>query len=389
MNKNQINKNKIAFLLMSFRAGGGERNILELAKGFADFGYDINMLVVKPVGQYAEHVDPRIKILDMDAGRIIFALPKIISYLKKERPKIILATDEYTHLMSLISSTLAGGRTKVVLRVGNIFSILFKQYKRRRDKLIPFLAKIFFKRAYKVIAVSHGVAEDFQKLFKIDSRKIEVINSPKRLDFIKEESQKSPGHPWLEKKDKPVILAVGRLRFQKDFEGLIRAFAEIKKEIDSRLIILGVGREQKKLEQLVKDLNIEDFVSLPGFSHNPFAYMARCDVFILSSRWEGLPNTILEAMACGAPVIATDCNSGPREILAPGTNFGKRISEGLEYVEYGVLVPIERPEFLREAIKIFLSDGQMRGKYVQKSRERSLDFDAKKIFQKYKIALGL
>jgi glycosyltransferase involved in cell wall biosynthesis len=137
-----------------------------------------------------------------------------------------------------------------------------------------------------------------------------------------------------------VLIAVGRLQIQKDYPTLLRAFAQVRQKRPVRLLILGEGKERPMLEELIKTLGVEEDVSLPGFVMNPFAYMARASLFVLSSRWEGLPTVLIEAMCCGTPVVSTDCPSGPREILREG--------------QYGQLVPVGEPTALARAIETTL-----------------------------------
>ena len=139
----------------------------------------------------------------------------------------------------------------------------------------------------------------------------------------------------------------------------------------------------------MKKLNCENCVSLPGYSDNPYSYMGKADLFVSASLWEGMPNVVLEALVCGLPVISSDCSSGPREILAPDTDYRIRIKEGVEYAKYGVLTPVGDEEALVEAMTKMLGDGDLRAKYSSLSKERIKDFDSNKIINEYASALGL
>jgi glycosyltransferase involved in cell wall biosynthesis len=160
----------------------------------------------------------------------------------------------------------------------------------------------------------------------IDPERIAVVRNPVITPRLQELAQRAPAHPWLEAARDPVILGAGRLTVQKDFATLIRAFARLREKRPCKLIILGEGRQRAKLQALAAELGIAEAVDLPGFSDNPYACMARASLFVLSSRWEGSPNVLTEAMSLGTPVVSTDCPSGPREILADG--------------RYGPLVPV-------------------------------------------------
>ncbi|HSJ87752.1 MAG TPA: glycosyltransferase [Anaerolineales bacterium] len=171
--------------------------------------------------------------------------------------------------------------------------------------------------------------------------KIQIIYNPVVTPELAEKVTASPNHPWFEIGQPPVLLAVGRLTAQKDFPTLIQAIAQVRQSQPVRLIILGEGPDRPLLEALIKDLGMEENMCLPGFVENPYAYMSRASLFVLSSRWEGLPTVLIEALYCGVPVISTDCPSGPREILADG--------------KYGALVPIQDPTALAEMIKMALT----------------------------------
>jgi glycosyltransferase involved in cell wall biosynthesis len=158
---------------------------------------------------------------------------------------------------------------------------------------------------------------------------------------VREKARARLQHPWFETGQPPVVLAVGRLTKQKDFPLLIRAFAQVCQKRRARLIILGEGPDRPLLEAQVSELGLEDEVALPGFVENPYAYMSRAALYVLSSQWEGLPTVLIEALYCGAPVVATDCPSGPREILANG--------------RYGALVPMGDVSALAQAIEAGLA----------------------------------
>jgi len=209
------------------------------------------------------------------------------------------------------------------------------------SRLAPLTAKLFYPWADGIVSVSHGVAKDLIDLTEINSGKIEVIYNPVITPELTEKAKEPVEHPWFAPGEPPVILGVGRLVAQKDFSTLIHAFAKVRKIRPARLMILGNGREEEKLQALVKDLGIEKDVAWVGFVDNPFAYMKRATVFALSSAWEGLPTVLIEALAVGIPVVSTDCPSGPAEIL----NAGK----------YGELTAVGDVKGMSEAILRVLS----------------------------------
>ena len=163
---------------------------------------------------------------------------------------------------------------------------------------------------------------------------------------LKEKSEEPLEHPWFKDGEPPVVLAVGRLTDQKAFDVLIRAFSLVRKNRPVRLLILGEGEERPVLEPMIWQLGLEQDVSLMGFVQNPYPYMARASLFVLPSRWEGLPTVLVEALYLGMPIIATDCPGGSREILRGG--------------QFGRLVPVDAPLILAEAIEGSMSDRRSR-----------------------------
>jgi glycosyltransferase involved in cell wall biosynthesis len=193
-----------------------------------------------------------------------------------------------------------------------------------------------YPQADMIVAVSEGVREDIAALTGLDHKRIIVIPNPVVTPELLAQADKPLIHPWFQAAEPPVILGVGRLTRQKDFPTLLQAFAEVRKRISCRLVVLGEGRDRNKLEALASTLGIENDIALPGFVANPYPYMVNARVFVLSSAWEGSPNVLTEALALGMPVVATDCPSGPREILQNG--------------RHGRLVPPGRPGAMAKAI---------------------------------------
>ena len=204
--------------------------------------------------------------------------------------------------------------------------------------MTPRLMKQFYPWADGIVVVSDGVRNDLSDLTGIPYDRISVIYNP---SVVKEEVQAKAkttlDHPWFEANQPPVLVAVGRLQIQKDYPTLLRAFAQVRRSRAVKLVILGEGRERSKLEGILRELDLEQDESQPGFVENPYPFMAKASLFILSSRWEGLPTVLIEALCCGTPAVSTDCPSGPREILKDG--------------RYGKLVPVGDSDSLAQAIE--------------------------------------
>ena len=327
---------KLAIFLPALGGGGAERVMLKVAQGMVGRGYSVDLVLTQVAGPYLAEVPHSVRLVDLKASRVLSSLPSLVRYLRRERPDTLLS-GLYANVMALWARSLARVPTRVVVSEHNTLSLAVRQATDLRVRLAPQLIKRFYRRADGIIAVSAGVADDLSRVTGIPRHLIQVIFNPIITPDLRVKSQAPLDHPWFNPGEPPVILAAGRLTAQKDFPTLIKAFALIQEGRKARLLILGEGKERPAIEALVKQLGLEEDVSLPGFVVNPYPYMVRAPVFVLSSRWEGLPTVLVEAMFCGALIISTDCPSGPREILRDGL--------------YGQLVPVGDPVKMAKAIE--------------------------------------
>ncbi len=211
--------------------------------------------------------------------------------------------------------------------------------------------------------------EDLKKVLGFDSPKFRVIYNPIVDEELLRKAEEPVDHPFFGEGRPPVILAAGRLHVSKDFPTLLRAFSLVRREVPSRLLILGEGEKRRELEELAEELGIREDLDMPGFVKNPYKYMRRASVFVLSSQWEGLPTVLVEAMACGCPVVSTDCPSGPAEILQGG--------------ECGLLVPPRNAEELAAAILRVLKDKTLAQELREKGKIRAMDFTVERAVREY------
>ena len=279
--------------------------------------------------------------MDLGARRILSSLPSLVRYLRREQPAAVLSV-LHANVVALWARRLAGVSTRLVVSERNTLSLESSYTLDLRVRLAPFLAKCFYPWADGIVAVSSSVADDLAEVAGIPHERIRVIYNPVVTMDLEAKAKATLEHPWFHPGEPPVILAAGRLTAQKDFETLIRAFARVLEGRPSRLLILGEGEMRPALESLVDQLGLTQDVSLPGFVANPYPYMSQASVFVLSSRWEGLPGVLIEALYCGVPLIATDCPGGSREILVDG--------------RYGQLVPVGDADALAKAIEGTLED---------------------------------
>jgi len=344
-------KRKILFVMTKLHSGGGERVMVDLMNHFVSRDHIVYLAVMKKGGMYATEVSPKIIMVYFDTDRFVGMFWKLVRLMKKEKPDVVFSS--YVHLNPLIVAVnyFSRVKAKTVIRVGIPLSVVFKNFSSFKDKyILAFLTRILYKRADTIIAVSKGIADDVASVTGVSRKNIKVIYSPKNIDNIRKRSEEYVPKIFNERTG-PFILHVGRLVPQKDVETLIKAFALFRQKNKGHLIIVGDGSDKEKLEKLILDRNISEYVSFEGSQNNPYVYMKNADVFVLSSRWEGLPNVLIEALICGVPVVATDCPYGSREILAPETDYKKQLIDEIEKTSRGILVPISSPSLLSQALE--------------------------------------
>ena len=332
---------KLAIFLPSLSGGGAERSMLNLAHGVAERGYPVDLVLAQAKGPYLSSVHKSIRIVDLKASRVMASLPALARYLRKERPEALISALNYANVIALWARRLVGSPKRLLVNEQNTVSRSAYNSAKRRQRMVPYLMKRFYPWADFIIGNSQGVADDLSEVLELPRQRIKILYNPVVTPEVREKAKAPLQHPWFEPGQPPVVLAVGRLTKQKDFPTLIRAFAQVLPTRPARLLILGEGVDRPMLEALVRELGLQDSVSMPGFVDNPYAYMSRAALYVLSSRWEGLPTVLIEALYCGLPIIATDCPSGSREILADG--------------QHGVLVPVGDVTALSRAIEAGLA----------------------------------
>jgi len=313
-----MNQHHIAIFLPSLRGGGAERVMVNLAKAFAKNNFQVDLVLAKAEGPYLSQISNDIRIVDLNVSRVALSLFPLARYLRKNKPFALISALNHANIIAILAAKASLAKTKILVTEHSTLSRSLLYPVNFRTKLIPLFMKFCYPLADHVIAVSNGVADDLSKTLNLSRSKIKVIYNPVVTDELFEKANEEVDHPWFKDKHPPVILAVGRLTEAKDYPTLIKAFYHVRQQKEAKLVILGDGEKREELLNLIKDMGLERDVDIIGFVQNPYAYMKRCSVFVLSSKWEGLPSVLVEALACGANVISTDCPSGPREILESG-----------------------------------------------------------------------
>lgn len=307
-------------VLISFSGEGGvERMVLNLVNTFAQRGLRVHLLLIKSRSRHLNEVHPDVQVIELGSRHTATSLLPLSRYLRRYRPARMLVAKDRAGRMAVVARALARTQTHIVLRLGTNLSAALQHRSRLRRYFRQLPMRLLYPLLDRVIAVSDGVGRDTLAITGIDPAKVSVVRNPVITQRLFSQAKQPSPHPWFDEPSIPVILGAGRLTLQKDFSTLIRAFARLRKAHRCRLIILGDGRLKEKLLSLAAELGVGEDLDLPGFRKNPYAYMARSALFVLSSRWEGSPNVLTEALALGRPVVATDCPSGPAEILQDGS----------------------------------------------------------------------
>ncbi len=336
-----VSNKKLAIFVPDLAFGGAQRSILKLASGLAQRQNPVDLVLGIAEGPLLKEVPPTVRLVNLHSRRASAALPGLIKYLKTEKPFSLLSV-LHGNIIALWGWRLARVSARIIVSERSTLSQESKHYRGDlRNRFMPNLARVFYPWAYRVVAVSQGVANDLVDVIGIPREKIQVIYNP----IITPEMCIKVQEPWLSSgtsdKDLPIVLSVGRLATEKGFDTLIKAFAAVVKETPAKLVILGDGPQKESLTELARQLGVLDHVHLPGFVENPYPWMAHAQVFVLSSRWEGLPGVLIEAMYCGARIVSTDCPHGAREILSDG-KYGKLVGvDDVQAMSSGILAAIK------------------------------------------------
>lgn len=363
-------KKKIALFIPTLGAGGAERTAVLLANTLADKHYDVTLCVADLSGERSKllsEVKCSVKIKNFEMMRVLFSIPKLINFMRYVDPDIIISSQTHANIAVSIASKLANYQGKVILREVSTPSINLKHKKGINAIFLKKIMKWSYQSCDIIIPVSYGVKKDLENYLKIKLKNAKVIYDPVITEEIFELAREPISHIWFDTGRKiPVIVAVGRLTEAKNYELLITTFKKVLEKKDAHLMILGEGEDRNKLEVLIKNLNLNNKVDLYGFDKNPYKYMANCDLYVMSSKWEGLPGALIQALALKANIISTDCPSGPREILENEANT-KLVNKD-----------ITSEDFSKEIIEMLGS--------ISKNKRTSLkflDFEKNKILSQY------
>lgn len=309
----------VALLFATSGHSGVDRVVANLLPEFGKVEQTFHLLVIHGHGPaIPENLPANIRVIRMPVGSKGAVFLPLLAYLLWHRPSVLLTANHVLNRTALWARRTLRSDTRIVIRMGMSVSAQIADFPARRGQALRRSMRRWYRRADAVIAPSIGVGEDLVSIAGVERRRLRVIRNPIVNDRFFTQAHAALEHPWYGQPGRPLILAVGSLEPRKDFATLLRAFALVRREIPARMMILGEGRERGALADLAASLGVSDDVSMPGFEDNPYRHMQRADLFVLSSKREGASAVIIEAMACGTPVVSTDCPSGPAEALEGG-----------------------------------------------------------------------
>lgn len=338
------NERRVAFFLPSLAGGGGERVMLEIARHFVQHGFVVDVVITRRGGPLWESVPEHVRLINFQSWKTPTCLPKLIRYIRRERPAVLISAVELGNLTALLAKRFFTRRLRLIVSQHTHFTAMY-QHCGFMLRVALRLTALLLPAADTIVAVSSGVAEDLYRwLPRMTAGRVRIIPNPVVTPALVEQARLPVEHSWFDDPRTPVVLTVGRLVIRyKDQPTLLKAFAEILKSRSAKLIVLGEGPDKAGLMDLAHQLGIQRSVDFVGFQPNPFAYMARAQIFVLSSLFEGLPTALIEAMACGVPVVATDCPGGLREILEGG-KWGRLVPVGdWRLLARGILDTLDNP----------------------------------------------
>jgi glycosyltransferase involved in cell wall biosynthesis len=354
----------VALVLDHLGAGGVQKMTLSLGRELVARGHRVDVLTCMPSGRLRDSLPRDVRHFELERGRsaiarlaalyadpggfpamlrpvllsprlhdVLLCITSMSRYIKRYKPQAVVAASRWVNLMAVWSVRLAALPVRVLVSERNPPSAVLRGSRPWRRRYLPLLLARTYPLADGIVTVSYGVAADLMATTGLPAGRIMTIYNPVVCDEIAALARAPVSHPWFAPGQPPIVLACGRMAEQKDYPTLIRAFADLRRRCSARLVILGEANGRGKashlcgiLLRLARNLGVASDVALLGYAENPYAYMARATVFVLSSKFEGFGNALVEAMACGCPVVSTDCPGGPREILDAG--------------RYGDLVPV-------------------------------------------------
>ncbi len=364
----QSKKNKLICVVPSLVGGGAEKAMLTLIEHFNRDIFEPVLVLFEAKGEYMDLIPDDIRVITLGKKNkfdFISLVNKLRRVLSEERPQVIFSILWYANVITLLAQKTSKSNAPVVVEIQNVMTMFLG------GERFPWGKRLLMRKIYpmadSIIILSDTMRKDMVQNFNTPSDLMSIIHNPMDIEKIEQLSAQDPCHPWF-KDNIPVVVSVGRLHRQKDFPTLLRAFAESRKKGNYRLIILGEGEKRAELEALIDELGLSDSVDLAGFVKNPYAYIKKSRLFVMSSIHEGLPVAMIEVMACVTPVVACACPS-VAEMITDGVN--------------GLLAPVGDYVALSKAMSRVLEDEELGERLADKARNEGQKYSARKIVAEY------
>lgn len=357
------------FFRPSLGDGGADRVTITILRHLDRTRFEPALALVRRDGALVGEVPADIPVIDLGARRLATAAPALARAIRERDPDVVVCTAGGANVVAVAAHALARSRARLVLSERNAIG---RDVGRLRSVAERALKRVAYRLADEVTAVSDGVARDLVDQLRLSPDRVRVVYNPVVHPAQRELAAAPLEHPWFTD-GQPTALAVGRLVAQKDYPTMLAALAKIREHAPARLAILGQGSAREELERHAKELGLADHVAFLGFDPNPFRYMARATVLLQSSRAEGLPGTIIQSMSCGTPVVATDCDHGPREVIRDGVD--------------GYLVRVGDASGLAERAVRLLRDSSLRARFSAAASEAAQRFSVTDSMRRYEAAI--
>ena len=368
-------KIKIAFFIPTLGGGGAERNVINLLKNLDKKKYEISLVLGKRKGELMPEIPKDISVVNFGTCSSLRIFLKLIKYFRKTQTDIVVSALPKFNIISLLARKFSKFKIKIIITehfAVSFLPIIARTFSHKfiARFLLFYFVKLVYPMAEAIVCVSQGVADDLLKFIPCEKNKIKVIYNPITNDRIYKMAKEPIAHSWFFDSKIPIVLSIGSLTKAKDYPNFLQAAKMVLQEKIARFVVLGAGAQKIKLKNIAHKLGISENVAFLGFQKNPYKYMKNADVFVLSSFKEGFGNVIVEAMACGTPVVSTNSPfSGPGEIIENKKN--------------GILIPARDPKALSEAILELLSNSSLRKKIAAQGIRRAQNFSVDKSVREY------
>ena len=364
-------KLKVLFVRPLLGQGGADRVTVTVLQHLDRERFEPHLALLRAEGVWIDRLPGDVGLHPLNVKQVRAMLPRLVSLIRRLKPDVVFSTASGTNASSLLAARLSGCNPRVVVSERNI--LLNGGY---RPKIVVqmLLKALSYRFAHRVTAVSGGVADDLASKLRLRRDDIDVLYNPSSNPALRAQAAEPVDHPWLTPGNRTVV-AAGRLVPWKGYPDLIRAFSRVfRTDTDARLLILGEGEELARLQQLVAEEGLSEVVAFLGFQKNPYKYFAKAAVFAMASYNEGLCNVLIEAMSCGAPVVATNCPSGQDEIVSSGKD--------------GILVPVGDIAALAANIQRLLSDRELAAALSREALRKVEKFSLAAVMSNYERAIA-